>query len=260
MSIPRVYKTEAIVLKRINLGEADRILTLYTPYSGIIKAVAKGVRRPKSKLGGHVETLTHSAMMLAKGRNLDIIVQSQTIDSFLPLRNDLWRTSCALYIAELVDRFTEERSENYPVYTLLLSTIKSLVNTTNFQLLLRYFELQLLNHLGYRPQLNQCITCKREIEPTTNFFSPGGGGVICSYCSSSEIPIKPLSLNALKVLRLLQRGNYNEANRIRLSASLSEELEIVMREYIKYLLEREVKSVEFLDRLRKAKLVVSNTL
>jgi len=244
----------------MNLGEADRILTLYTPYSGIIKAIAKGVRRPKSKLGGHVETLTHSTMMLAKGRNLDIIVQSQTIDSFLPLRNDLWRTSCALYIAELVDRFTEERSENYPVYTLLLSTLKSLVNTNNFQLLLRYFELQLLGLLGYRPQLNQCINCKREIEPTNNFFSPGEGGVICPHCSSSELSIKPLSLNALKVLRLLQKGNFNEANRVRLTADLSDELEIVMREYIKYLLEREVKSVAFLDRLRKTKIIVSNTL
>jgi hypothetical protein len=89
MARPRVYKTEAIVLKRTNLGEADNIITLYTPNFGKIRAVAKGVRRPKSKLGGHLDLLTQSALLLAQGQNLDIITQAQSIESFLTLKSDI---------------------------------------------------------------------------------------------------------------------------------------------------------------------------
>jgi len=96
MPKPRTYQTEAIIIKKIKLGEADRILTLYTPHLGKIQGVAKGVRRPRSKLAGHLELLTHSQVSLARGRNLDTISGSQTIDSFLPLKSEVWLTSCAL--------------------------------------------------------------------------------------------------------------------------------------------------------------------
>jgi len=89
----RNYQTEAIIIKKVKLGEADRILTLYTPGYGKIEAVAKGVRRPKSKMAGHLELLTCSQIRLARGRNLDTIIGSQTIDSFMTLKNDLLLTS-----------------------------------------------------------------------------------------------------------------------------------------------------------------------
>src|SRR3990170_1939622 len=101
MSKPRTYQTEAIIIRKTKLGEADRILTLYTPYLGKIRAVAKGVRRPRSKMSGHLELLTHSQVSLARGRNLDTITGCQTINSFLPLKSHLWLTACALYVAEL---------------------------------------------------------------------------------------------------------------------------------------------------------------
>jgi len=251
MTTPKVYKTEAIVLKRMNLGEADRILTLYSPNLGKFRAVAKGVRRPKSKMGGHLELLTHSALMLARGRNLDIITQSQTIDSFLPLRGDLWRTSMAFYAAELVDQFTAERVENRPLYSLLVNTLRWLCDAQDVELTLRYFELKLLTHLGYKPQLHECLGCSISLKPTTNFFSSSGGGVLCPRCREQEPLARPISLNALKVMRLLESGEYAAASRVRLSAELSRELEQLMRHYIRYLLEREVRSVEFLDRLRR---------
>lgn len=251
MRAPKVYKTEAIVLKRINLGEADKLLTLYTPKRGKFSAIAKGVRRPRSKMGGHLELLTHSSLMLARGKNLDIITQSQTISSFLPLRGDLWRSSLAIYAAELVDQFTAEHVENYPLYKLLLNTLGWLCETQDVELILRYFELKLLTHLGYKPELHRCLGCSSSLEPTTNFFSPGGGGVLCPRCRENEPLTQPISLNALKVMRFLQDSDYTRASRVRLSAALSRELESLMRHYIRYLLEREVKSVAFLDRLRR---------
>jgi DNA repair protein RecO (recombination protein O) len=115
MSKPRNYQTEAIIIKKIKLGEADRILSLYTPHLGKIQAVAKGVRRPRSKLAGHLELLTHSLVSLARGRNLDTITGGQTINSFLPLKSDLQLTSYGLYATELVDQFTADHIENYPL-------------------------------------------------------------------------------------------------------------------------------------------------
>ncbi|GAG98308.1 unnamed protein product, partial [marine sediment metagenome] len=160
MSKPRNYQTEAIIIKKIKLGEADRILTLYTSHLGKIQAVAKGIRRPRSKLAGHLELLTHSQVSLARGRNLDTIIGSQTINSFLPLKSNLELTSYALYAIELVDQFTADHIENYPLFQLLLDTMHRLCEGGDNELVLRYFELQLLNQVGYRPQLHQCVSCR----------------------------------------------------------------------------------------------------
>ena len=250
MARPRVYKTEAIVLKRNNLGEADSIITFYTPNLGKIRAIAKGVRRPKSKLGGHLDLLTQSSLLLAQGQNLDVITQCQTIESFLPLRSDLWRTSCAIYLLELVDQFTADQVENYPIYRLLQTTLLRLCEAQSNELVLRYFELQLLRHLGYQPELYQCLNCKAPLALGSNLFSVSGGGVVCLNCAKKEQLVCPISVDAVKVMRFFLKNDISSASRLKVSLDLSRELEQIMRQYIRYLLEREVKSVEFLDRLR----------
>ncbi len=251
MTKPRNYQTEAIIIKKTKLGEADRILALYTPHLGKIQAVAKGVRRPRSKLSGHLELLTHSLVSLARGRNLDTVTGSQTINSFLPLKSDLWLTSCALYVTELVNQFTADHVENYPLFRVLLETMKELCRADDRELTLRYFELHLLNEVGYRPQLQQCVACQTPLAPTTNSFCPGAGGMLCPNCSPSQPFSYPLSVNAQKVLRLLQNSDYDTASRLKIDAELSRELEKIMSSYLKYLLEREVKSAAWLDTLRE---------
>lgn len=251
MSKPRNYQTEAIIIKKTKLGEADSILTLYTPHMGKIQGFAKSVRRPRSKLAGHLELLTYSLVSLARGRNLDTITGSQTINSFLPLKSDLWLSSCALYITELVNQFTADHIENHPLFQLLLETMEYLCQAGDKELTLRYFELHLLNEVGYRPQLQQCVSCHIALEPASNSFCPGAGGMLCPNCSPSQPLTYPLSVNAQKVLRLMQSSDYNTASRLKIDAELSCELEEVMGGYLKYLLEREVKSVAWLDTLRE---------
>ena len=251
MTKPRTYQTEAIVIKKIKLGEADRILTLYTPHLGKIRAVAKGVRRPRSKLAGHLELLTHSHISLARGRNLDTITGSQTINSFLPLKTDLELTAHALYTIELVDQFTADQVENYPLFQLLLETMHYLCQAGDNELVLRYFELHLLNEVGYRPQLQHCVACRSTLEPITNSFSSSGGGILCLNCRQTQPLTYPVSVNALKVLRLLQSSDYTTAGKLKMNPGLSHELEEVMKGYLKYLLEREVKSAAWLDTLKK---------
>ena len=252
MSKPRTYQTEAIIIKKTKLGEADRILTLYTPHLGKIQGFAKSLRRPKSKMAGHLELLTHSMVSLARGRNLDTIIGSQTINSFLPLKSDLELTSYGLYAIELVDQFTAEHIEDYPLFQLLLEILHCLCRGGDNELTLRYFELHLLNEVGYRPQLQQCVSCHQALEPVTNAFCSAAGGVLCPVCSQSQPLIHPISVNTLKVLRFLQTSDYDTAAKLKMDPELSHQLEIVMRDYLKYLLEREVKSAAWLDSLRGA--------
>ena len=254
MSKPRTYQTEAIIIKKFKFGEADKILTLYTPHLGKIRAVAKGVSRSRSKLAGHLELLTHSQVSLARGRNLDTIIGSQTINSFLPLKSDFRLTSYALYTTELVDQFAADNVENQPLFQLLLETMECLCQASDNELVLRYFELHLLNETGYRPQLQQCVSCHSPLQPTTNSFCSSVGGMLCPNCCQSQPLTYPLSVNALKVLRLLQASDYTTACRLKITSQLSHELEGVIRDYLKYLLEREIKSAAWLDTLREQKI------
>jgi DNA repair protein RecO (recombination protein O) len=250
MPQPRNYQTEAVIIKKSKHGEADRILTLLTLSLGKIHAVAKGVRRPRSKLSGHLELLTYTNVSFARGHNLDTITGSQTINAFLPLKSDLDLTSYALYVAELTDQFTVEHMENIEVFRLLISTLERLCQTNNKDITLRYFEMQLLNITGYRPELHQCVTCHKPLEPVTNYFNAASGGMLCPACSQNQTFLFPLSVNALKVLRILQNADYETAIKLKLTPQLSNELQEVIRRYIKYILEREVKSVAWLDDLK----------
>lgn len=251
MSSPREYQTEAVIIWKTKLGEADRILTLYTPGLGKVRAVAKGVRRPRSKLAGHLELLTHSLVSLARGKNLDVIIGSQAINSFFGLKNDLDRTSCALYAAELVDQFTVESVESPPLFRLLLDTLARLEQPGNTAIALRYFEVNMLSEAGYRPQLHKCVKCHRTLTPVLNSFCPGLGGVLCPDCRPPGLAAYPISVNALKVLRLLETHDYATASRLQLAPELSAELERLLRSYIRYQLERELKSTAWLDTLNK---------
>ncbi|MFC1938331.1 DNA repair protein RecO [Chloroflexota bacterium] len=251
MTKPRNYQTEAIIIKKTKLGEADRILTFYTPHLGKIQAVAKGVRRPRSKLSGHLELLTHSQVSLARGRNLDTVTGSKTIHSFLPLKSDLWLTSCGLYCIELVNQFTADHVENHPLFQLLLEIMHHLCQADDSELVLRYYELNLLNKVGYKPQLQQCVMCRLPLQLTINSFSPGAGGMLCSGCSRNQPLTYSVSVNGQKVLRWLQNSDGDTVGRQRVTPELSREIERVMRGYVRYLLERDVKSAAWLDTLKR---------
>jgi DNA repair protein RecO (recombination protein O) len=262
VGISRNYQTEGVILKQTRLGEFDKIVTIYTPELGKLRAVAKGACRPKSKLGGNVEPLTHSLMLLAKGRNLDIVTQSQTIDGFQSLKSDLWRMACGLYVLELIDSFTIEGGENRLLFDLLLDTLHQLSEPDSNETALRYFELHLLHYLGYRPQLRRCVSCDSPLKPVVNFFSPSKGGLLCPTCNSQEnrryeqidtISPQPsfrLSVEALKVLRLWQRSDYATSRRVKTKGELSRELEQVLCQYIRYIVQRELKSLTWLKEVR----------
>ncbi|MGH2586312.1 MAG: DNA repair protein RecO [Dehalococcoidia bacterium] len=247
----RIYTTEAVILRVRRLGEADSILTLLSADRGKFDAVARGVRKPTSRKAGHVEPLTHSTLLLAHGSNLDIITQAQALHTFLPMRESLRRLGAGLYVAELTDRFTVEREEEYAVFRLLVDTLARLSDEEDIDLTLRYFEARLLQEAGFRPQLYQCVSCGEALKPIVNYFSVAGGGAVCPNCRPAGSGLPPIGVNTLKVLRLMLRAGYDDVARLRLDESLMAETESLLRLAVHRQLEREPRSLQFLRELRR---------
>lgn len=242
----RVYRTEAIILRRRNWGEADRILTLFSPQRGKFRAKAVGVRKPRSRKAGHLEPFMRTLVLLARGRELDIITQAETVESYRAVREDLVRLAAATYVADLLDRFSPEEVENRSAYDLLGSTLKALCRAPAVEPILRYYDLHLLEALGYRPQLASCTVRREEIRPQDQFFSPVQGGVVCPACAGSVPDAQPLSLGALRVLRHLQRESLGAVENLHLTPNVAAEVERTLEGYIVSLLERPLKSPPFL--------------
>lgn len=252
MAEQRLYRTEAIVLRHSRSGEASRILTLLTPGYGKLRAVVKGVLRPTSRMAGHLEPFCRSRLLLAHARGLDIITQAQLVDSHSGLREDLDKTTAAAYAAELIDRLTEEEHESPELYGLLCYVLTWLAGGPDLDMPLRYLETQALAVSGYQPELHRCQACKRPLEPAWNGFSPSSGGAICAACTPNFADARPLSLNALKVLRLLEQDDLTQLRRLKLPPGLSRELETLLRAYVLYVTEHQLRSLAFLETVREA--------
>jgi DNA repair protein RecO (recombination protein O) len=311
MRRPRVYTTDALILKRMDYGEADRILTLFTPGRGKIRAIAKGARRTTSRIAGHVELFTRSQLQLAAGRDLEIVSQGESRERFPYLRTELWHATTAYYLAELVDKFTEEHSDYADLYILLIESLRRLdedaaasarhasnghngaratngsesavpfggqmlrETTTDYVATtgdgeaasngnsqagapyrssawqaLRYFEIQLLDNLGYRPSLHECVSCGATLQPVENGFNPALGGVLCPNCLRHSQ--RPISLASLKVLRLFQTNPWENIPRLRLDSSQQREVEYLLQALIRFHLERDLKSWDFLRHIQPA--------
>jgi DNA repair protein RecO (recombination protein O) len=258
MSRERLYRSEAIVLRRRDFGEADRLLTLFTPSFGKIRAIAKGARKPQSRKAGHIESFMRSKMLFARGRNLDLITQAELVEAYRPLREDLVRVTYASHAVELLDRFTVENDAHPELYTLIANTLGWLAETRDLLLTTRYYELRLLSMAGFQPQLFQCISCGKMIEAEDQYLSAELGGAICPDCSNVAEKIQPISLGALKVLRYMQTRPYQTVNQLVVRRSLHKELESVMHHYIQHQLERRLQSADFLRRLRREEIAVSH--
>ncbi len=257
---PRVYKCSAIVLRQRKLGEADKIITLYTAEFGKVDAVAKGVRRIKSRLAGHVEPLRHGSFMVARGRNLDIVTQVQSIESFQVLRDDLSKLSHALYAAELMDRAPEERSENFDLYRLLLDTLRRFTERDDLERILRYYEMRLLMQLGYKPELELCVVCGSELgEGEVVRWAPSLGGAVCSSCKPQEVSLTALPQESLAAMRLLQSDAASVIDELLLDHETARDLERILRAAIHHALDQDVRSAAFLDAVRRTARPVRQT-
>lgn len=238
------------MLRQRPLGEADLLLTLFTPQDGKLRAVAKGARKLTSKLAGHLEPLTRVELSLSMGQSLDVVNQAQMVEGYAAVKSDLGGASRALYLAELVDGFAVERSGNPALYGLLLDTLALLGEDVGNGPLLRCFEVRLLGLSGFMPELQVCVECRQPPEEGQQRYTPDGGGLLCGECSPPRARVMSLSSRALATLRLLDATTPEQASRLRLAPDLVDELRVQLSATIRYWLEREVRSAAFLEALQ----------
>ena len=246
------FRVEGVVLRHADWGETDRLLTLYTRERGKLRAIAKGARKIRSRKAGHLEPFTRVTLQLARSHDLPIITQADTLDAYLEIHENLVKTSQAAYVVELIDRFTyEDDTENNGIFRLLTEVLARLEKEPDPWLAIRYYEVRLLDLLGYRPHWFECANCGREIKAEDQYFSAARGGVLCPSCGRGLPGVWPLSVEALKYLRHFQRSNFIEAQRARPRLEIQNEVESLLQRYITYLLERALNSPRFISQIKQ---------
>lgn len=254
----RVYRTHALILRRRDYGDADRILTILTPDRGRIEVIAKGARKTTSRKAGHLELFAHASLLLAQARTWDIITEAATVESFRHLREDLDAISRAGYVAELGEAFAESTDEPTPLWELATFALRELDlaaagDDIDRGVLIDWFVLRLLVTTGFQPNLATCIQCDEPLQPELNYLSIAAGGLYCPRCAETladRSDMEPLDADSLKVLRFLISRPWSEARKFHIRATLLRRIDNVLNRYLIAILERQLRSVDFLRRMQ----------
>jgi len=243
----RTLTIEAIVLRHRDWGESDRIITTYSKELGKARLVVKGARKIQSRKAGHLEPFSRVRMQLSRTNDLPIVTQVETVTSFQPLKENLEMIGKASYLAELVEKFTQEDQEGEaPLFRLISDTLERLMDSRRSWFALRFFENRLLDISGYRPEFFNCVECHKEIVQEDQFFAPASGGVVCATCGISKPGMWKMPAKTLKYLRFFQKNSFNDYARTRLSDEERSSVENFYQNYIKYLLEKNLNTPNFM--------------
>ncbi len=246
-----IRKTEAIVLRSRDWSKSSKIVTFYTRLFGKVKGVAKGAKRPKNKFGSSLEPFSVLTLIFyeKEGRGLQIISEGTLKESFQEIRENLSRMAYASYLSELVDRGVRGKEEARGLFQLLFTSFRLLKEGVEPRLVARAFELHLLRILGYRPHLTDCVSCRHKAEGKGLKFSSHLGGILCFRCGNNHRGTISISSDLLPLMRQLGRMELTKLERLKVSNNLQEGLETLLRDYITFLYEGELKSVKFLEQL-----------
>lgn len=235
-----LYRETGVVLRTYKLGEADRIVVILTAEHGKVRAVAKGVRKTKSRFGGRLEPLSHVSLLLYEGRELDIVSQAESIDSIAPLLSDLDRLTQALAVAEAIDQLAMDREPAPHLYRMLVGVLRTL-ETNPSPLVVPAFFWKLLAAEGTRPQLDECVRCGEEQGLVA--FDMDEGGVLCRSCRRGVA----ISADALRLTRMILGGRMNEAFAEPASVTDAEVSHLATAAF-EHLIERRLRSVAVFER------------
>ncbi|MGH2768397.1 MAG: DNA repair protein RecO [Candidatus Methylomirabilales bacterium] len=230
-----LYKDQAVVLRTMRLGEADRIVTFFGRAGGKIRAVAKGVRKTKSRFGGRLEPFCHLSLVLWRGRSeLDTVTQAEVLEPFRPLREDLNRFVLGQVMLEAVDRAVEERQSSPRIFTLLADGLHELASRGS-PLVLARFLLRLSALAGFAPSLAGCVECGAAAAAAP-WFSPGQGGAVCLRCRAADA--EEVGTEALELMHSLSKATAEGWADPRLTEAVLR----LARSYTEYHLERRLKA------------------
>ena len=248
MTSLRTYRALGLTLRRSPVREADLLSVIYTREHGKLELLARGAQRLTSKLVGHLEPLTLVRVSVARGRSMDQVTEAEVVDAFPGVKSGYENSARGLYVAELVDGFSALSAANAELFNLAIQTLATLETAANAELALRYFDLQLLRLSGFLPELYQCVECGEELEPDRHRFAAGAGGTLCTQCGPIDVIVRPLSLPALKLLRLLHRTeSVGALPELAVPSPLEREVRETLNVTVQYWLDRRVRAQEFLE-------------
>ncbi len=237
-----LYRDTGVVLRTYKLRESDRIVVFHTAENGKVRAVAKGVRKTKSKFGARLEPMSHVRLLLYRGRELDIVSQAEAVEPLSPMLSSLDRASQGLAAVEAVDQLSLEREPNPQLYRMLVGVLRTIVSTPS-ALNVAAFYWKLLANEGVRPELDQCVRCG-ESEPDTQVvaFDLNEGGVLCRSCRSGQA----ISPGALEILREILGGQLVQAL-ARDESPITHEVSSMATRALEYHIERRLKAVAMFE-------------
>ena len=251
----RFYKTAGIILKHSPIGESDRLLTVFTSDMGKLKLVARGVRKTNSKIGGHLDLLSHCHLEISRGRNIDVITSASNINSFKTLRENLIKIGNAFFCLELVDSLTPDNEPENKIFLSLIETLKKMITNEN-PLIIWYFSFKLLHLTGYLPELYNCGNCQIKIQPNQHSFNAILGGIVCKDCSirlKNNLPIHkdslPISINTIKVLRYFRNQTLEKILNLKIEHSVMIEIQKTLLSHLSISIEKNLKSTLFLNHI-----------
>lgn len=235
-----LYRDTAVVLRTYKLGEADRIVVLLTEHHGKVRAVAKGVRKTRSKFGARLEPMSHVQLLLSQGRDLDIVSQAESVGSLAPLVSDLDHITAGIAVLEAADQLTLDREPNPHLYRMVVGALRTIAERGG-ALVVPAFYWKLLAADGVRPELDGCVRCG-EPAPIVA-FDMAHGGALCRACRSGV----PISDEALTLMRMILGGRLNEALAEPVSAATHEVMVHATRAF-EHHVERRLRSVAMFER------------
>jgi DNA repair protein RecO (recombination protein O) len=246
-----VYSAEGVILRKVDYGEADRILTVLTRERGKVPAIAKSVRKSKSRMSGQLDVFAHGRMLLAEGRSMDVITQFERITENSALGSDLKRAAVASVVTEVADKIMEERHAVPEMFTLVVDALRYLSDRETSPVMeLSDFLMRVLAELGYTPELTRCARCGGPLGEEGLSFSALAGGVVCSSCGHHDLPARLVTVRTVKVLRVLASGDRELFFRLRLEEADHRAVESVLEAQLEHHLDRQLKSIDFLRRVQ----------
>ncbi|MCK9362027.1 MAG: DNA repair protein RecO [Syntrophales bacterium] len=254
MNVRIQCRTEAIVLKTIDYGESDQIVTFYTREYGKIKGIAKGARRSKKRFVNALEPFSCSEINFSRQNpeHLDFIDGCDVSCHFPEIRSNLEKTLAASYLIELMDQFTPENKKSESSFQLLHDFLVLLEKRSPSDTLLRFFEIRLLRVAGYDPVLDYCLCCRMPLANGTTYrFDSVKGGIVCNSCKTGNADAIPVSLGTIKTLLMGRELETDNLGRLLLTAQSAEESRRILSHFIRHILGRELKSLRVLNEINR---------
>ncbi|MBN2179646.1 MAG: DNA repair protein RecO [Deltaproteobacteria bacterium] len=248
-----IYKASAFVLRFIDYGDSDRIVTFYTDKSGKLKGIAKGARRSKKRFLNAIEPFCHSTILYSRRskEGLALIENCDVINHYPGIRADLERTMVASCFIELIDQFTIEGRKVPGLFKLLEDFLGLIEKGNNIDETLRFFELRLLKIAGYEPALERCVKCGTPLDKMESpFFCPSDGGIKCSLCERDSFNSLPVSAGTLKILSMGNKMDTDRIHRLVLSKRALRESGDILRLFIRHILGKELKSLQVFNQIK----------